>query len=34
MLYDQSQSIRESVDDVQFTLVLTAILVVLVIFVF
>ncbi len=34
VLYDQSQSIRESVDDVQFTLVLTVILVVLVIFVF
>lgn len=34
VLYDQSQSIRESVDDVQFTLILTVILVVLVIFVF
>ncbi|MEH2212380.1 efflux RND transporter permease subunit [Nostoc sp.] len=34
ILYDRSQSIRESVDDVQFTLLLTIALVVLVIFVF
>ncbi len=34
VLYDASQSIRESVDDVKFTLVLTIALVVLVIFVF
>ncbi len=34
ILYDRSQSIRESVDDVQFTLLLTIALVVLVIFLF
>jgi HAE1 family hydrophobic/amphiphilic exporter-1 len=34
VLYDASQSIRESVDDVRFTLVLTIALVVLVIFIF
>ncbi len=34
ILYDRSQSIRESVDDVQFTLLLTIALVVLVIFIF
>lgn len=34
VLYDASQSIRESVDDVKFTLILTIALVVLVIFVF
>lgn len=34
VLYDASQSIRESVDDVKFTLILTIVLVVLVIFVF
>jgi HAE1 family hydrophobic/amphiphilic exporter-1 len=34
ILYDQSQSIRNSVDDVQFTLLLTVALVVLVIFLF
>jgi HAE1 family hydrophobic/amphiphilic exporter-1 len=34
VLYDRSQSIRESVDDVKFTLVLTIVLVVLVIFLF
>ena len=34
ILYDQSQSIRDSVDDVQFTLLLTVCLVILVIFVF
>ncbi len=34
VLYDQSTSIRNSVDDVQFTLLLTVVLVVLVIFVF
>jgi HAE1 family hydrophobic/amphiphilic exporter-1 len=34
ILYDQSQSVRDSVNDVQFTLVLTVILVVLVIFLF
>jgi len=34
VLYDQSQTIRASVDDVQFTLLLTVVLVVLVIFVF
>ena len=34
ILYDRSQSIRESVNDVQFTLVLTVCLVVLVIFLF
>jgi HAE1 family hydrophobic/amphiphilic exporter-1 len=34
ILYDRSQSIRESIDDVQFTLVLAAALVVMVIFVF
>jgi HAE1 family hydrophobic/amphiphilic exporter-1 len=33
-LYDRSQSIRQSVDDVQFTLLLTVCLVVLVIFIF
>lgn len=34
ILFDRSQSIRDSVDDVQFTLVLTVCLVVLVIFIF
>ncbi len=34
IMYDQSQSIRNSVDDVQFTLILTVALVVLVIFIF
>ncbi len=34
ILYDQSQTIRESVNDVQFTLVLTVALVVMVIFLF
>jgi HAE1 family hydrophobic/amphiphilic exporter-1 len=34
VLYDRSQSIRESVNDVQFTLLLTVCLVVLVIFIF
>ena len=34
IVYDRSQSIRESVDDVKFTLVLTIALVVLVIFLF
>lgn len=34
IMYDKSDSIRESVDDVQFTLILTVVLVVLVIFVF
>ncbi|GAB7079094.1 efflux RND transporter permease subunit [Megalodesulfovibrio paquesii] len=34
ILYDRSESIRESVDDVKFTLVLTVCLVVMVIFVF
>jgi HAE1 family hydrophobic/amphiphilic exporter-1 len=34
VLYDRSQSIRESVDDVKFTLVLTVFLVILVIFLF
>jgi hydrophobic/amphiphilic exporter-1 (mainly G- bacteria), HAE1 family len=34
VMYDQSQTIRDSVNDVQFTLVLTVLLVVLVIFVF
>ncbi|OCR01108.1 acriflavine resistance protein B [Oscillatoriales cyanobacterium USR001] len=34
ILYDRSQSIRESVDDVKFTLLLTICLVVLVIFIF
>ena len=34
ILYDRSESIRESVDDVKFTLVLTVALVVLVIFLF
>jgi HAE1 family hydrophobic/amphiphilic exporter-1 len=34
VLYDQSQTIRDSVDDVQFTLLLTVALVVLVIFLF
>jgi HAE1 family hydrophobic/amphiphilic exporter-1 len=34
ILYDRSESIRESVNDVKFTLVLTVVLVVLVIFVF
>ncbi|HEY9715719.1 MAG TPA: efflux RND transporter permease subunit [Chroococcales cyanobacterium] len=34
IMYDQSQSIRDSVDDVQFTLLLTVGLVVLVIFIF
>ncbi|WP_293131450.1 efflux RND transporter permease subunit [Microcoleus sp. bin38.metabat.b11b12b14.051] len=34
VMYDASQSIRESVDDVRFTLVLTIVLVILVIFVF
>jgi HAE1 family hydrophobic/amphiphilic exporter-1 len=34
VLYDRSESIRESVNDVKFTLVLTVILVILVIFVF
>ena len=34
MLYDRSQSIRESVDEVRFTLKLTVVLVVLVIFLF
>ena len=34
ILYDRSQSIRESVNDVKFTLVLTVALVVLVIFLF
>ena len=34
MLYDRSESIRESVDDVKFTLVLAIVLVVLVIFLF
>lgn len=34
VLYDQSQSVRDSIDDVQFTLALTVVLVVLVIFLF
>ena len=34
VLYDRSQTIRESVDDVQFTLLLTVALVVMVIFIF
>jgi HAE1 family hydrophobic/amphiphilic exporter-1 len=34
MVYDRSVSIRESVDDVKFTLILTVVLVVLVIFIF
>jgi HAE1 family hydrophobic/amphiphilic exporter-1 len=34
VLYDRAESIRESVDDVKFTLVLTVVLVVLVIFLF
>ncbi len=34
VLYDQSQTIRDSVDDVQFTLILTVALVVLIIFLF
>src|SRR5947199_8394116 len=34
VLYDRSQSIRESVNDVKFTLKLTVVLVVLVIFLF
>ena len=34
ILYDRSQSIRDSVDDVKFTLLLTLALVVLVIFLF
>ncbi len=34
VLYDRSQSIRESVDDVKFTLVLSIVLVILVIFIF
>jgi HAE1 family hydrophobic/amphiphilic exporter-1 len=34
ILYDRSQSIRESIDDVKFTLFLTVCLVILVIFLF
>ena len=34
MMYDQSRPIRNSVDDVQFTLLFTVVLVILVIFIF